>query len=112
VVGIDSFGKPDMFSKVFKKLLERYALDAIDYLEPNKEIKVSKSGVSDLIQSAKSATLESRPSVGLGSDLRLESRKLDGFALALEDQILHLTVFTKVSNGRKDGASLKNGSVF
>jgi hypothetical protein len=30
VVGIDSFGKPDTFSKVFKKLLESYALDAID----------------------------------------------------------------------------------
>ena len=27
VVGLDVFGKPDTFSKVFKKLLESYALD-------------------------------------------------------------------------------------
>lgn len=37
----------------------------------------------------------------MGTDLRLESRKLNGFALALEDLILHLAVFTKVSNGKK-----------
>jgi hypothetical protein len=95
VVGLDSFGKPDTFAKVFKKLIQSYALDAIDYLEPDKEIKVSKTGVSDLIRSAQSAVPESRPSVGLGTDLRLESRKLTGFALALEDQILHLALFAR-----------------
>ena len=30
VAGLDAFGKPGTFSKVFKKLLESYALDAID----------------------------------------------------------------------------------
>ena len=28
--GLDSFGKPDSFSRVFKKLADSYALDAID----------------------------------------------------------------------------------
>jgi len=39
----------------------------------------------------------------LGTDLRLESRKLTGFALSQEDQTLHLAVFTKFSNGKKVG---------
>jgi hypothetical protein len=30
VVGVDCFGKPETFSKVFRKLVESYALDAID----------------------------------------------------------------------------------
>jgi hypothetical protein len=98
VAGMDSFGKPDTFFKVFKKLIQSYALDAIDYLEPEREIKVSKTGVSDLIQSAQSAQIESRPSVGLGTDLRLESRKLNGFALALEDQFIHLAIFARPFN--------------
>jgi len=55
VVGLDSFGKPDTLPRVFKKLVQSYALDAIDFLEPDKEIKVSKTGVSDLIQSARPA---------------------------------------------------------
>jgi ARG/rhodanese/phosphatase superfamily protein len=103
VVGLDSFGKPETFSKVFKKLLESYALDAIDQYNPQKEIKVHKSQVTDLLKSAQSAQIESRPSVGLGTDLRLEARKLTGFALATEDQILHLAVFARPANGKKAG---------
>jgi len=103
VVGLDSFGKPDTFAKVFKKLIQSYALDAIDYLEPDREIKVSKTGVSDLIRSAQSAVLESRQSVGLGTDLRLETRKITGFALALEDQILHLALFARQESENRTG---------
>jgi hypothetical protein len=55
VVGMDSFGKPETFSKVFKKLLESYALDAIDraascnldFLYGSKEAKYNENG-SDL----------------------------------------------------------------
>ena len=35
VVGLDSFGKPDTLARVFKKLFQSYALDAIDFLEPD-----------------------------------------------------------------------------
>jgi hypothetical protein len=101
VVGMDSFGKPETFSKVFKKLLESYALDAIDQYNPQEEGKVSKSKVTDLIKSVRSAEIEIRPSVGLGQDLRLESRKLNGFALALEDQILHTAVFARTSQNKE-----------
>ena len=103
VIGLDSFSKPETFAKVFNKLIQSYALDAIDFLEPDKEIKVSKTGVSDLIKSAQSSQVESRPSVGLGTDLRLESRKITGFALALEDQILHLAVFAQQGSEKRSG---------
>jgi len=33
VGGADAFGKPETFSKTFKKLVESYAMDAIDWLE-------------------------------------------------------------------------------
>jgi hypothetical protein len=95
---MEGFGKPETFSKVFKKLIQSYALDAIDYLLPDKEIKVSRTGVSDLIRSAKSAPLDSRPSVGLGLDLRLETRKITGFALALDGHVLHCSIFAKIAS--------------
>lgn len=105
VAGLDSFGKPDTFSKVFKKLIQSYALDAVDFLKPDREVKVSKTGVSDLIQSAKSATLESRPSVGLGTDLRLETRKITGFALALDGDLIHCSIFAKTASENRFSAS-------
>jgi hypothetical protein len=37
VVGLDSLGKPDTLSKVFKKLVQSYALDAIDFLDRTHE---------------------------------------------------------------------------
>jgi len=106
VVGMDSLGKPDSFSKVFKKLVESYALDAIDWLESEKEHKVLKSAVTDFIKASQAAQIETRPSVGLGTDFRMESDKLTGFALDLDNQILHLCIFS-----REDGnEQKKNGS--
>jgi hypothetical protein len=34
VTGLDAFGRAETFSKTFRKLLESYALDAIDWYEP------------------------------------------------------------------------------
>jgi len=95
VAGLDAFGKPGTFSKVFKKLLESYALDAIDCYDPDKEHKALKSEVTRFQKSALSADTEGRQSVGLGTDFRLDSKKVTGFALALEDQLLHVSIFTR-----------------
>jgi hypothetical protein len=45
-----------------------------------------------------SADAESRPAIGLGTDFRLESKKVTGFALVLNDQILHMSVFARVND--------------
>jgi len=99
VAGMDAFGRPDTFTKVFKKLLESYALDAIDWYDPNKEHKTLKSEATKFQKAADAASSEGRPGVGLGTDFRIESRKVTGFALALNDQILHLSVFAR-ENGQ------------
>lgn len=100
VVGLDSFGKSETFAKVFRKLVESYALDAIDWFEEGSRRKALKSDVTKFLSGTNAAKVEDRSSVGLGTDLRLESNKVTGFALALEDQILHLSVFAK-SNGHR-----------
>jgi hypothetical protein len=82
VVGLDCFGKPETFSKVFRKLVESYALDAIDWSEQESSGKGPKSDVTKFLWAASAASVESRPSVGLGTDCRLESYNLTGFALA------------------------------
>jgi hypothetical protein len=110
VAGLDSFGKPDTFLKVFKKLIQSYALDAIDFFEPDKDFRVSKTGVSDMINLARSAGLESRPSVGLGTDFRLESRKVIGFALALDDQVVHLSIFARQKGNQEHQHNSRMGS--
>jgi len=102
VVGMDSFGKPDSFSKVFKKLVQSYALDAIDWFRPEKEYKIHKSKVTTFLRSSRSARMETCPSVGLGTDRRLESRKMSGFAFTLDDQILHICIFARENKSDRE----------
>ncbi|MBW2108205.1 MAG: hypothetical protein JRI36_06000 [Deltaproteobacteria bacterium] len=49
------------------------------------------------------ANMESRPSVGLGTDIRFESEDLTGFALALDNQVLHLSIFSHKNSGNRPG---------
>ena len=83
-----------------ERYIERHSLDAIDWYDPDKEHKALKSEVTKFQKSALSASAETRPSVGLGTDFRLESRKIAGFALALDDQILHMSIFAR-TDGQK-----------
>jgi len=84
------------FSEVFKKLLESYALDAIDWYDPNQESKALKSEVTKFQKAALATDVESHPAVGLGTDFRLESGKIIGFSLVLDDQLIHVSIFARV----------------
>jgi len=101
VVGMDCFGKTQTFEKTFKKIVESYALDAIDWYDSKVESKRSKTKVNKFLKTAFDAQVEMHPSVGLGTDCRLDSNKCTGFALSHEDQVLHLSVFAKESENKK-----------
>jgi hypothetical protein len=109
VAGLDAFGKPETYSRVFKKLLESYVLDAIDWHEPDKEYKALKSEITKFQKAALTAGAESRPSVGLGTDFRLESGKVTGFALALDDRVIHVSIFARAEglNHKKQASRME-----
>ena len=109
VAGMDAFGRPDTFSKVFKKFLESYALDAIKWYDPDKEQKAYKSEVTQFQKAAFSADAEVRSGVGLGTDFRIESKKVTGFALAFNDQILHSSIFARADGSKKNGGESRMG---
>ena len=101
VVGMDCFGKADTYSKTYKKLTESYALDAIDMAETEKKYKVSRKDAEALLKTAADVRVEPHASVGLGTDCRMESKRLTGFALAHEEQILHMSMFSRIEDTEK-----------
>jgi hypothetical protein len=106
VVGMDAFGNSTTFSRVFKNLLESYALDAVDRLEQGIAAGDGERAATDVLAAALAAKADSRPSVGLGTDLRLESDKLVGFALEHEKQIVHLCLFPNTGSRKaEEGAT-------
>jgi len=101
IVGMDCFGKTDTFASVFKKLVESYALDAIDADGSKKEQRPKKNDAKQFLTAAAACRIEPHASVGLGTDCRLESSSATGFALVNDDRILHLSVFAR-ENGNND----------
>ncbi len=99
VAGMDCFGKPETFAKVFKKLVESYALDAIDSLSEDgeKALKGSSSDAGRFMEAAAGCRVENHRSVGLGTDCRLDTDASSGFALAHADRVLHLSLFAKTA---------------
>jgi hypothetical protein len=102
VVGLECLGTAASFSKIFKKLVRSYALDAIEWRDPEKAYKAPKTRVTEFLKDTAKSKVEIRPSVGLGTDARLDSPKVTGLSLVLEDQLLHLSVFVK-ENDRTNG---------
>lgn len=73
------------------------ALDAVYWFDPDKEHKAHKSEVTKFTSASQAAQVETQKSVGLGTDCRMESRKLTGFSLTHKDEILHLSLFPRIN---------------
>jgi flavodoxin len=101
VAGMDCFGKLETFSKVFKKLLESYALDAIDSFEKGQAFKVTKNEAAKFLEASAECRVEAHQSVGLGTDCRLDSDGSTGFALAHKKQVLHMSLFAKAAENNR-----------
>ena len=104
VSGMDCFGKSETFSKVFKKLVESYALDAIDSFGKDREKakKGTKSEAAKFLEASSGCRVETHKSVGQGTDCRLDSEQSTGFALAHEDRVLHMSLFAKAAENNRD----------
>jgi hypothetical protein len=110
VVGLDTFGKTESFSKIFKKLVQSYTLDAIDWFDSKKEHKALKSDVSKFLKDSQKSPVEIHEGVGLGTDCRLDSDKVTGFALAMDEKILHLSVFARENGQMGKGGNSRMAS--
>jgi hypothetical protein len=99
LVGSELFDCSATLSKVMPKLVESYALDAIDVDEvrstmPPKEI------VQAFLEHIRTVPGRSFRAVGEGEDIRLENTELVGAALAAADRVIHLSAFPQRSAGR------------
>jgi hypothetical protein len=95
VAGVDAFGKSDTFSKMHRKLVSSYVLEALGSGEDKSDAPSLKNRAQEFLDRAKRGKMEAHRSVDLGTDVRLEDDHLIGSFLAFEGQILHLALFPK-----------------
>lgn len=89
VVGLDLFDSPATLAAVLPKLVESYALDAIDAHGEHP----AKTSPEALLAHIAKARVAAFPGVGEGEDLRLQATGLSGGALARDGRIVHLCAF-------------------
>ncbi len=93
VVGMDILSRPEAYSDIHNKLLRSYVIDAMPgKVESQRHADLESVGrfIDQILGSSES----SFPSVGLGTDLRLEHRELCGSALIFEDTCIHAAFFS------------------
>jgi hypothetical protein len=94
IVGMESFGHWQTFSKFFKKLIQSYALDALDWLEEGKEEKeIPAADLRRLLEGVQKAPQKTYPSLGLGENIRFQGLFVSGAALINDGFVLHLSAF-------------------
>jgi hypothetical protein len=105
VAGLDCFGHWQAFSKFFKKLVQSYALDALDWLEEGKGGgDIPAAEIRRFLEGIQRAPRKLFPSIGLGENIRLEGPFISGAALTYNETVLHLSAFGH--DGKKDEGSV------
>ncbi len=100
VVGLECFGHQQTFSKFFPKLVQSYALDALDWVGESKKIQVSSESVRHFLEGVQNAPGKTHASLGLGENIRVEDDSVSGAALVQDGKVLHLSAFSH--NGHKN----------
>lgn len=104
IKGMELFDSQATFANLLPKLLQSYALDAID---PS----MHKPGVTALDAAAAQSLLaetaaldgEAFPAIGLGEDIRLDTDALCGGALVHNEKLVHLCIFRITRANTEDG---------
>jgi len=103
VAGLDGFGSPEIMARVFPKLVESYAIDALDMYRPGSAEKTNGTDPELFLRGCREAKSEERPSVALGTDCRLSSDDRIGAAFVFQDSVLHLSLFARDSGEEMGG---------
>lgn len=94
VAGMELFDRAQSLRKLYPKLIESYALDAIE-MPPSEAPAARQEQVAEFLAEVGDAGIGRYEALGLGDDLRLESPALVGAALEAGDRIVHLLAFPR-----------------
>lgn len=95
IVGLDLVTTSESWQKIFSTVLSGYVVDAIDNEAHDQERPPSIHDAEEFIlRRIAMADCRSYPAVGEGTDLRLTGHGVQGAALLVDDEIIHLCAFS------------------
>jgi len=104
LVGIDLLSYTLAMDNLLPKIVGSYAMDALRGKKPENQSEPKKDDVKKFISMAGRCSLEVHPSQGVGDDVRLSGKDIQGAALIAEETVIHLALFAS-----KEKASYRGG---
>jgi ARG and Rhodanese-Phosphatase-superfamily-associated Protein domain len=89
---LDYVGRPDVFARLYPKLLAGYALDAIE--RPDESVP---SRVDQFLRGVEAATREPQQPVGVGEARRFASPSVVGSELAVAGELVAVSAFSRTA---------------
>ena len=104
LAGLELFDSADHLAKYFDKLIQSYALDALDLKrqKPQPSPQVTKEQAESWMTEVKTAPVAAHPSLGLGLDLRIEGKGFVGSGLLHDETLVYLSVFARAAENVQD----------
>lgn len=103
MAGMEVFDSQTSLAKYFDKMMQSYALDAIDLEKQGPSPRHPETRADAWVKEIRELPVTPSPSLGLGEDLRLETEKVIGSGLVYEDTVIYLSVFLKAGSRIKVG---------
>jgi hypothetical protein len=105
VAGIEAIGRPEVFASCFERLVDGYAIDAIDNASMRESLGDAAfatrfSEPESFLEALRSAPARAAPSLGLGEDLRIDGPDVEGCALEA-GELLHLSAYPRLAPDRR-----------
>jgi hypothetical protein len=94
IAGLECFGHQQTFGRFFQKLVQSYALDALDWSGEEKEDPAPAASVRRFLEGVRRAPKKAYPSLGLGENVRVDGPFVSGAAMVHEGKLLHLSAFS------------------
>ncbi len=96
--GVELFDAPATFASTLGRLVESYALDAIE-TQAASPATASREAADQLLHRASAAAATTMKAVGEGEDVRLEAPGLVGQALLVDGNVIHLSALALAREG-------------
>jgi len=96
IVGVDLFDAHSTLVKMLPKLVDSYAVDALERAVVDADAAPAGTSMEDvarLLHRIGSATAKEYAAIGKGTDLRIESMRVHGAALLVDGHITHFSAF-------------------
>jgi hypothetical protein len=90
-VTLDWVSRPDAWTRLYPRLLQGYALDALEQLDGN---AAQRDTLDAFVGSLDLAPRTHRPSPALGDDVRLRADGVVGSALELDGELVQLSAYS------------------